>query len=99
MLSVADSAPTIVGVNVTLIRQLELAASDAPHALPAAKSGAFGPATPTEVMVSVVVLPLVSVTFCTGLVAFTFTVPKAMVVGATVTAPAGAVPVPESAAV
>lgn len=99
MLSVADSAPTIVGVNVTLMRQLELAASDVPHALPAAKSAAFGPATPTEVMASVVVLLLVRVTFCTGLVALTFTVPKAIVVGATETEPTGAVPVPERAAV
>jgi hypothetical protein len=99
MLSVADSAPTIVGVNVTLMRQFELAASDAPHALPAAKSAAFGPARPTDVMVSVVALLLVRVTFCTGLVEFMFTVPKAIVVGATVTEPTGAVPVPESAAV
>src|SRR5271166_6067607 len=99
MLRVADSPPVIVGVNVTLIMQLELAASDAPHALPAAKSVAFAPARPTEVMVSVVALPLVRVTFCTGLVAFMFTLPKAIEVGATVTEPTGAVPVPESAAV
>jgi hypothetical protein len=89
----------MVGVNVTLMRQLELAASDVPHALPAAKSDAFGPVTPTEVMVSVVALLLVSVTFWTGLVEFMFTLPKAIVVGATVTEPTGAVPVPESAAV
>jgi hypothetical protein len=99
MLRVADSAPTMVGVNVTLIRQFELAASDVPHALEAAKSAAFGPATPTEVIVSTVALPLVSVTFCTGLVEFTFTVPKAIVVGATVTEPAGATPVPFSVSV
>src|SRR5208282_4558553 len=99
MLSVADSAPTIVGVNVTLMRQFELAASDGPHALPAAKSDAFGPVTPTEVMVSVVALLLVRVAFCTGLVALMFTLPKLIDVGATLTEPAGAVPVPESAAV
>jgi hypothetical protein len=99
MLRVADSAPVIVGVNVTLMTQLELAASDAPHALPAAKSAAFGPARPTDVIVSVVALPLVRVTFVTGLVEFTFTLPKAIVVGAAVTEPTGAVPVPESAAV
>lgn len=84
---------------MTLMRQLELAASDAPHALPAAKSAAFGPVRPTDVMVSAVDLPLVRVTFCTGLVEFTFTVPKAIEVGATETEPTGAVPVPESAAV
>src|SRR5580704_11303198 len=99
MLSVADSAPTIVGVYVTLIVQFVLAASDAPHALAAAKSDAFGPARLTEVMVSAVALPLVSVTFVTGLVELMLRVPKAIVVGATVTEPTGAVPVPESMAV
>lgn len=99
MLSVADSAALIAGVNVTLTVQFELAASDVPHLLTAVKSDAFGPATPTEVMVRTVVLLFVSVTVWAGLVAFMFTFPKAIEVGATVTEPEGATPVPFSVSV
>ena len=40
---VADSAPPTVGVNVTVIGQLDVAATFPPHVLTCVKSAAFGP--------------------------------------------------------
>lgn len=89
----------MVGVNVTLIEHVPLAASVEPHLLLAVKSDAFAPVIETELMVSVVVSEFESVAIWDGLVEFTLTLPKLIVLGESVTVPDGAVPDPESAEV
>lgn len=96
-LSVADSAAVVVGVNLMLIVQVPVAAATlVPHVLLWAKSEALAPVMLIALMVRVVVFVFESVAACAGLVEFRFTLPKPSVLGDSVTAPAGAVPDPES---
>lgn len=76
-MSVADLAPTAVGVKVTLIVQFAPAARVEPtagHVFVCAKSDAFVPImeTPDPLMVTAVFPPLVSVTVLAVLVVLRF---------------------------
>ena len=96
----AERAPDAVGLNVTEIVQLAPAASvlgAIGHVFVCAKSAAFAPVRPIELIVSAPVPEFVRVTFCAGLVVPTSRLPKARLVGESVTAGAGATPVPLSA--
>lgn len=73
----AERAPVANGLNVTLIVQLDEAASEVPQVLVSAKSLAFVPVTAMLVMVNAVVPSLVRVTVLTALLTPTVTVPKA----------------------
>jgi hypothetical protein len=96
-LSIADSAAVVVGVNLTLIVQVPVVATrPVPQVLLWTKSEALAPAIVMEVIVRAVLLVFESVAVCAGLVEFRLTLPKLSVPGASVTAPAGAVPDPES---
>jgi hypothetical protein len=99
-LTAAVRAPDAVGLNVTLIVQLALAASEAGHWLVCAKSPAFAPVTEMPVTVSAALPEFVSVTVCAGLVVFNACEPNVNEVGASVTTGAlAAAPVPVSGTV
>ena len=66
--TVAVRAPVAVGVNVTLIVQLEFAATVVPQLFVCAKSPALAPVIDTLIPVSAVPLPLDSVSGCELLV-------------------------------
>ena len=68
MLSVADSAETVVGLNVTLIVQLEPAATLAPHVLVSKKSALLVPVNVMLLMFNVTLVRFPSVTVCAALV-------------------------------
>jgi hypothetical protein len=70
--SVAERAPDAVGVNVTLIVQVEFAAMAVPQLLVCTKSTAFVPVTDTLMPVSADAPPLLSVNGCGELVVPTF---------------------------
>ena len=90
-------AAATVGVKVTEILQLELAARAAGQLLVCAKSPAFVPPMLMLVMVSVELPVLLSVTELAPLVVLTTWLPNATLAGASETT--GVTPVPESAAV
>ena len=69
---VAVRVPDAVGVKVTLMVQLEFAATDVPQLSVSAKSPAFAPVIDTLTLVSAVLLPFVSVEGCEELVVPTF---------------------------
>jgi hypothetical protein len=96
----AERAPAPVGLKVTEIVQLAPAASvlgATGHVFVCAKSPAFAPPRPIELIVSAPVPEFVSVTFCAGLVVPINRLPKLRLVGENVTAGDGATPVPLSA--
>jgi len=99
-LTAAVRAPDAVGLNVTLIVQFALAASDAGQALLSAKSPAFAPVSEMPVIASAALPEFVSVTVCAGLAVFSASEPNVSEVGASVTAGAvAAAPVPVSGTV
>jgi hypothetical protein len=90
--SLAWRVPFAVGLNVTLMVQWALAERLAGQLLLSLKSPLFVPVMLIPVMVSGALPELVSVTVCEELVEPTFSFPKLMLVGLSVTA--GTVPVP-----
>jgi hypothetical protein len=85
-------APVAVGLNVTLIVQLALAASELPHVLVCAKSPGSRPASVMLVIVIAVVPTFFRVAVMTELVVPTVTFPKLRLVGVS----SAVVPVPLS---
>jgi hypothetical protein len=96
----AERAPDPVGVNETEIVQFAPGASvlgATGQVFVCAKSPAFAPVTPIELIVSAPVPELVNVTFWAALVVPISWLPKPRLVGENVTAGVGATPVPLSA--
>jgi hypothetical protein len=72
MVSVADSAAAVVGVNVMLIVQLVFEAREAPHVVADfAKSAELAPLIKLDEMVTATAVLFVSVTVFAALVLFT----------------------------
>jgi hypothetical protein len=97
--TLAPRDPAALGVKVTEIEQLEPAASVeglSGQVFVCAKSPAFVPVIPIELIVRAPVPVLVRVTLCAELVVPTSCWPKLRLVGENVTAGAGATPVPLS---
>jgi hypothetical protein len=92
MIKEAVRLPIAVGVNVTLMVQLPLAASELPHVLVCAKSPGLAPVNATLAMDRATFPVLFSVTVWAALVVLTFWLLKLRVVG--VTPAMGAVPMP-----
>jgi hypothetical protein len=97
MLTEAVRAPVAAGVNVTLIVQLPLAATELPQVLVTAKSPGSVPVVPTLVIVKLAFPVLVRVTDCAALVVPRFWLVKVRVAGERLTA--GPLPVPVRATV
>ena len=75
MVTVADSAPVVEGVNVTVKVQTTVAGTVCPHVLKSLKSAAFGPLT-TVLVMSSAFEPFASETVCDWLVVPFTTDPK-----------------------
>ncbi len=93
--NVAERAPVVAGLNVTLIVQLADGAR-LPGQLLAVKSPGFVPVMATLLIVIVVALPLVTVAVFAALVEPTLTLPNERDVGLMLTVPEPPVPNPES---
>jgi hypothetical protein len=76
MLTAAVRVPAAVGVNVTLIVQLPLAATELPQVFVSAKSPALVPVMLMLVMLKLALPVLLRVTFCAALVTPTFSLAK-----------------------
>src|SRR2546427_10049747 len=81
IVSVPERPPSCVGVNVTLIVQLPLAATELPQSLVCAKSLASAPVTLILLILSGVALGLLKVTVCTPLRVPTTWLAKSKVLG------------------
>ena len=92
MFKEAVRLPAAVGVNVTLIVQLPLAASELPHVVVSAKSPGLAPVNAMLLMVKVAFPVLFSVTVWAALVVPTFWLLKVRLVVETLAV--GALPVP-----
>jgi hypothetical protein len=99
MLTEADFAPTLVGVNTTVKVQFAPAARLAPQPFARMNSAAFGPVSVMLMMLSVVAPLLVSITLVGTLGAPIGRLPKSKLVGEKMGNAAGVIPVPDSATV
>ena len=86
MASEAVRVPAAVGLNVTLIEQVPLTASDAGQVFVSAKSPAFAPPTAMELMVNASLPVFLTVTFCAPLAVPAFCVANVSAVGLAVSA-------------
>jgi hypothetical protein len=94
----ADRAPAACGVNVTVIVQVALTATLAPHVLVWLKSAAFTPVIEMPVIDNAPEPPFESVSVCGALVVFTFWLANKMLAGFSETC-GTPIPVPLSPAV
>ena len=94
MASEAVRVPAAVGLNVTLIEQVALTASDAGQVFVSAKSPAFAPPRVIELMVSASLPVFLTVKLCAALTVPVFWVAKVSAAGLTVSVYAGINPVP-----
>ena len=90
----AARLPLAAGVKVTLMAQLDPAATETPQLFVCAKSVGLAPATAKLEIVSAAFPVFLSVTTCTLLVVVTAWFAKVTLVGVSVTAPLAALPVP-----